>query len=123
MSRHIVEVDVLIAPFEIVNYSLVRQFLLYYKDVLKEVNDPLFYVKMIEFSYHCFLVFKISFVLVNKGITFINYVSNVVKDGAVGAFVEQVKFIRKILVLFFLSLQLIMHIFDLYKVSLKFTNN
>ena len=57
MSRHIVEMDVLITPLEIVNYSLVRQFFLYYKDVLKEVDDPLFYVKMIEFSYHCFLVF------------------------------------------------------------------
>ena len=57
MSRHIVEMDVLITPLEIVNYSLVRQFFLYYEDVLKEVDDPLFYVKMIEFSYHCFLVF------------------------------------------------------------------
>ena len=57
MSRHIVEMDVLIAPFEIVNYSLVRQFLFDYKDVLKEINDPLFYVKMIEFGYHCFLIF------------------------------------------------------------------
>tara|TARA_B110001450_G_scaffold104240_1_gene98722 strand:- start:602 stop:754 length:153 start_codon:yes stop_codon:yes gene_type:complete len=48
--------DVFVAPFEVVNYSLVRQLLFHYKNVLEEVNNSLFNIKMIELSNHSFLI-------------------------------------------------------------------
>ena len=72
------------------NYSLVRQLFLYYKDVLKEINDSFFYVKMIEFCNHCFLIFKITFVLVDQSISFVDYISDVVEDGTICAFVKKI---------------------------------
>ena len=90
MSRHIIEVNIFVAPFEIMNYSLVRQLFLYYKDILKEINDSFFDVKMIEFSNHCFLIFKITFVLVDQSISFIDDISDIVKDGTICAFVKKI---------------------------------
>ena len=90
MSRHIIEVNIFVAPFKIMNYSLVRQLFLYYKDILKEINDSFFDVKMIEFSNHCFLIFKITFVLVDQSISFIDDISDIVKDGTICAFVKKI---------------------------------
>ena len=87
MRSNIIKMDIFITPFKIVNNSFVSELLFNNKNVLKEVNDSFFDVKVIKLGYHCFLVFEVSFVLVNKGIAFINDVSNVVKDGAVGAFI------------------------------------
>jgi hypothetical protein len=53
---YIVEVNVLVTPFEVVNYALVSQFLLHYEYILEEVNYSLLYVKVVELSYHRLLV-------------------------------------------------------------------
>ena len=57
MRDDIVEVNVLIAPFKVVDNALVCQFLLNDEQVLEEVDDPLVYVKVIKLGNHCFLVF------------------------------------------------------------------
>ena len=105
------------------DYSFVCQFFLHDKDVLKEVNDSFFYVEMVEFGYHGFLVFEISFVLVNESITFINHISNIIKNGAICTLIKQIELISKILVLFLLSLKLVEHVLDLDEITFEFTND
>ena len=87
MLCHIIEMDVLVSPLEIMNNSLVGQLLLHNEYGLKEVNNPLLNVKMIEFRYHCLLIFKISFILINKCISFVDYVSDIIKDSTICAFI------------------------------------
>ena len=123
VCRHIIKVYVLVAPLKIMDYSFVCQFFLHDKDVLKEVNDSFFYVEMVEFGYHGFLVFEISFVLVNESITFINHISNIIKNGAICTLIKQIKLISKILVLFLLSLKLVEHVLDLDEITFEFTND
>ena len=65
---HIVEVDVLVAPLEVVDDAFISQLLLHYKEVLEEVHDALVDVKVIEFSYHCLLVLKVLLVGVDEGV-------------------------------------------------------
>jgi len=65
----IVEVDVLIPPLEVMDDSLVSQFLLHDEQVLEEVNDALVDVEMIEFRNHGFLVFEVLLVGVDVGVT------------------------------------------------------
>ena len=88
MGRHVIEVNVFVAPLEVVDYSFVGQLLLHNKDILEKVNNPLFNIKMVEFSDHGFLVFEVALVLVNQSVSFIDYVSDIVKDRAVCAHVE-----------------------------------
>jgi hypothetical protein len=57
MSCDIIKMDIFISPFEIMNDALVCQFLFDDKNVLKEINNPFFDVKMIKFCDHCFLIF------------------------------------------------------------------
>ena len=65
VRNDIVEVDVLVAPFEVVDNALVRELFLYNEDVLEEVYDSLVYIKMVEFRNHCLLILEISFILVD----------------------------------------------------------
>jgi len=64
-SDNIVKVNILVAPFEIVNYSFVSQLFFDNENILKEFNDPLTNVQMVEFCDHCFLILQILFILVN----------------------------------------------------------
>jgi hypothetical protein len=64
---------------------LVRQLLLDNEDVLEEINDTLFDVKMVELSDHCLLVFQVPLVLVDECIPFVDHVSDIVKHRAVCA--------------------------------------
>ena len=84
----VVEVDVFVTPLEVVNDSLVRQLFLHDECVLKEVDDALFDVEVIELSDHCFLVLEVPLVLVDQGVALVDYVSNIVKDCAVRAVVQ-----------------------------------
>ena len=52
----IVEVDVLVAPLEVVNDPLVCQLLLHDEDVLKEVDDSLIDVEVVKFGNHRLLI-------------------------------------------------------------------
>ena len=92
MSGHIVKVNIFITPFEIMNYTFISQFFLDNKYILEKVYYSLFDVKMIEFSYHCFLVFKIFLILIDKCIPFIDDVSYIIKDSAVSTYIQLGKF-------------------------------
>ena len=85
MSCDIVKVNVFIAPFEIVDDSFIGELFLDDEDVLKEVNNSFFDVKVIEFCYHSFLVLKVSLVDINQSISFVNYIPDVIEHSAVCA--------------------------------------
>lgn len=55
-SVNIVEVDVLVAPLEVVDDSLVGQLLLQNEDVLEEIQDALLDIKVVEFCNHGLLI-------------------------------------------------------------------
>lgn len=80
MRCHIVEMNILISPFKIVDDALVRQLILNNKNILEEVNNPFLDIEVVELRNHCLLVLKISFILVDESISFIDYVSYIVKD-------------------------------------------
>jgi hypothetical protein len=61
---NIIEVNVLVSPLKVMNNSFIREFFLEDENVLKEFQDPLLYIEVIEFSDHSLLIFKISLILV-----------------------------------------------------------
>jgi hypothetical protein len=75
----IIEMDVFVAPFKVVDYSLICQFLFHYEDILKEINDSLLDVKVVEFCYHGLLVLQVLLICIYKRIPFIYYTSYIVK--------------------------------------------
>ena len=80
VRNDIVEVNVLVSPLEVVDNPLVSELFLDDEDVLKEINDSLIYVEVVEFRNHGLLVLQVSLILVDKCISFINYASNVIKS-------------------------------------------
>ena len=100
VGGHVVEVDVLVAPLEVVDDLLVGQLLLDDENVLKEVDDAFFDIKVVELSDHGLLVLQVSFVLVNQSISLVNHVSDVVEDCAIGADVQLGQLVCQVLVLF-----------------------
>lgn len=87
VSLNIVEVNVLVAPFKIMNYSFVSQLLLDYEDILEEINYSLLNIKMVEFCYHSFLAFQVSLISIDHCIPFINDTSYIVEyRGVCGSF-------------------------------------
>lgn len=70
---HIVEMNVLVAPLEIMDDAFVCEFLLDDENVLKELSDSLINVKVVEFCDHGLLVFKVLFVLINQSMSFVDY--------------------------------------------------
>lgn len=79
--------NVLVAPFEVMNYALISQLLLNYEKVLKEIDNSLVYVEVVKLGDHCFLVLQILFVSVNQAIAFVNYTANIVKHLTVHVFI------------------------------------
>lgn len=53
---HIVEVDVFVAPLEVVDDSFVGKLLLQNENVLEEIEDALLDIKVVEFCYHSLLI-------------------------------------------------------------------
>ena len=104
VGSHIVEMDVLVTPLKVVDYPLVSQLLFYDENVLEKIDYSLLDVEMVKLGDHGFLVFQVSFVLVDQCISFIYHVSNVVEYCAVGAHVKLCKSLSQILVLLLLSL-------------------
>jgi hypothetical protein len=85
VTGDVVEVDVFVAPLEVVDDSFVGQLLLHNEHVLKEINDALFNVEMVELRNHGFLILQIAFVLVNQSIPLVDYIAHVVEDSCVSA--------------------------------------
>ena len=123
MRRDIIEVDVLIAPLEIVNDPLISQLLLDDENVLKEVDYPFFDIEVVELGNHSLLIFQILFVLVDQSISLVNYVSDVIKNSRVGAQVHLCQLVGQILVLLFFSKQLGIHVLNLMVVPFQFSHN
>ena len=71
--------NILVSPFKVMYDSLVSQLLLHYEYVLEEVDNSLFYVKVVELSNHSLLIFQVFLILIDQGIPFINNTSDVVK--------------------------------------------
>ena len=76
---HIVEMDVLVTPFEVMYDALVRKFLLHYEQVLEKLNYPLVDIKVIKLSNHGLLILKILLVLVYQGISLVDNATDVIE--------------------------------------------
>jgi hypothetical protein len=85
---YVVKMNVFVAPFEIMNYPFISKFFLDNKCILKEVNDSFLDIEMVELRNHCLLVFKISLILVNQRISFINYISNIIENSTICAYIK-----------------------------------
>jgi len=115
--------NVLVAPLKVVNYPFIGQLFLDNEDALKEVNDTLLDVEVIEFRDHGFLILEVALILVYQGVPLVDDVSNIVKHRAVCTHIESCKFVRHVLVFFLLTLKLVVHVFDLNVVTLKLSDN
>lgn len=80
MTLNIIEMDVFVPPFEVVDNPLICQFFLYNEDVLKEINNSFVDIKMVKLCNHCFLTFQIHFVLADKSISVVDHISDVVEN-------------------------------------------
>jgi hypothetical protein len=69
----IVEVNILVAPLEVMDNALISKLLLDDEKVLEEVYDALVDVEVVELSDHCLLVLEVLFVSVNEGVPLVNY--------------------------------------------------
>ena len=78
-SMNVIEVDVLISPLKVMNNPFVSEFFLKDENVLKEFQNSFLYIKVIKFSDHSLLVFKVSLVLIYQSIPLINYTANVIE--------------------------------------------
>ena len=76
---NIIEVNVLVSPLKVMNNPFVSEFFLEDENVLKEFQNSFLYIKVIKFSDHSLLVFKISLILVDQSIPLVNNTANVVK--------------------------------------------
>lgn len=72
--------DIFVSPLKVVNNSLISELLLENENILEEIQNALFYIKMIEFSNHGLLIFKIPLVLVDQGISLIDNTSDVIEN-------------------------------------------
>lgn len=83
MSCNIIKMYIFVAPFKVMNYSLIRQLFFNNKNVLEEINNSLLDIKMVKFCNHSLLIFQISLILINKCISLIYNISYIVEHGAV----------------------------------------
>lgn len=77
---HVVEVNIFVSPLKIVNDPFIGELLLEDKDILEEVQNALFNIKVIELSDHGLLIFKIPLILVDQSVSLVNDAADVVKD-------------------------------------------
>ena len=78
-GMNIIEVNVLVSPLKVMNDSFIREFFLENENILKEFQDPLLYIKVIEFSDHSLLIFKVSLILVDQRIPLIDDTAYVIE--------------------------------------------
>ena len=88
VSCHVVEVNILVAPLKVMNDALVGELLFDDEDILEEIDDALFDVKVIELSDHGLLILEVLLVLIDESIALVNDVSDIVENSAVVAHVH-----------------------------------
>lgn len=79
----IVEVNVLVSPFKVMNDSLVSELLLHNENVLKKINNPFLDIKVVELRNHDFLAFQVLLVCIDQSIPLIYYTPNIVKHTSI----------------------------------------
>ena len=79
VRNNIVKVDILVSPFKVMDDAFVRQLFLHDEDVLEKVNDAFVDIKVIKLSNHGLLVFQVTFVSVDQGISFVDDTPDVVE--------------------------------------------
>ena len=114
----IVEVNIFVTPFKVMNNAFVSELLLDNEDILEEVINTFVDVEMIKLCNHGLLVLQVSFVLVNEGIAFIDHTSQVLEGLSVCLLLKFSQRVLKRLIFALLSLQLKVHVFDLRVVAL-----
>lgn len=62
---HIIKVYIFVSPLKVMNDTLVSQLFLNDEYVLKEVYNALLDIEMVEFCYHCLLIFQVFLVFIN----------------------------------------------------------
>jgi len=118
----IVEVDVLIPPLEVMDDSLVSQFLLHDEQVLEEVNDALVDVEMIEFRNHGFLVFEVLLIGVDEGVPLVNDGSDVIEDLLVHVALQTCQCLVQSSIFALFAFELLEHILNCFIVAVQLSN-
>ena len=83
MGLDIIEVNIFVSPFEIMNDSLISELFLNNEDILEEVYDSLLNVKVIKLSYHSLLIFQVFLICVNQSVSFINNSPYVIENASI----------------------------------------
>ena len=76
---NIIEVNVLVSPLKVMNNPFVSEFFLEDENVLKEFQNSFLYIKVIKFSDHSLLIFKVSLILVDQRIPLIDHTAYVIE--------------------------------------------
>ena len=88
MCDNIIEVDILVAPFEIVDDALVCKLFLDDEQILKEINYSLVDVEVVELCYHRLLVLQVLVKLINQGVALVDHTADVVEDLCIRVFLK-----------------------------------
>jgi hypothetical protein len=120
-GNYVVEVNIFVAPFEVVNDSLVSELLFDNEDVLEELYNAFVDVEMVEFRDHGFLILEVFLIGVNERISFVNHRPDVLKDSDVHLLLRQR--VAQSLVFAFLALQLIVHRLNSGIIAFKLSND
>ena len=76
----IIKVDILVSPFKVMDDAFIRQLFLHDENILEEIDDPLFDVKVVEFGNHSLLILQSLLVLSDECIALVNFISDVIKQ-------------------------------------------
>ena len=117
---NIIEVNILVAPFKVVNNSFVSELLLDNEQVLEEFHDTLVDIKVVKFRDHCLLVLQILLVSVDECVSLVDDGPDVLKDLGIKILFQSLKCIINCLVFALLSLQFVVHRLDLVVVTFEF---
>ena len=98
--------------------AFVGQLFLHDEDVLEKVNDAFVDIKVIEFSNHGLLVFQVTFVSVDQGISFVDDTPDVVECLRVRISLKIGQSVIQRLVFSFFAFKFEVHILDFVVVTL-----
>ena len=84
----VVEVNILVAPLEVVDDALVSEFLLHNEEVLEKLDNSLVDIEVVKLSDHRFLVLQVLLVCVDQRIPLIDDASDVVENLSVCVFFQ-----------------------------------
>ncbi len=83
VRRHVVKVDVLVAPLKVMDDPLVSELLLEDEDVLEKLNDAFLDVEVVELGDHRLLLLEIASVLRDHRVPFVDDHPDVVENSDV----------------------------------------